>query len=262
MLLGRRAGGSCARIIAAGARAVVTRRRTLWFGWMLAVLAAAGFARLGFWQLERAADKTRMLAAVQDVLSVRAARPLAVAGEAARARGYDWAAGRGRFDDRPPLLLDNQQRGGRVGVRVYRIFVPDTAPAPLLVDLGWLPLAGDRTLPAAPRPEGPQTVRGLLAPPPSSGLALGAAMARSDGAWLLTRVDLEAIARETGLSVPLAPRVLRLDPALPLGYARDLDVLPNTLPPEKHRGYALQWFALATTVLVIAVVLTYRSSHR
>jgi cytochrome oxidase assembly protein ShyY1 len=61
------------------------------------------------------------------------------------------------------------------------------------------------------------------------------------------------------LRVPaLAPRVLKLDPALPIGYARDLDVLPNTLPPARHLGYAVQWFGLALTVLVTALVLTFR----
>ena len=64
------------------------------------------------------------------------------------------------------------------------------------------------------------------------------------------------------MSVPLAPRVLRLDPALPLGYARDLDLLPNTLPPEQHRGYAVQWFALALAVLVTALILTFRKRRR
>src|SRR3546814_3794695 len=44
----------------------------------------------------------------------------------------------------------------------------------------------------------------------------------------------------------------------PLGYARDLDVLPNTLPPERHLGYAVQWFALALAVLAIAALLTFR----
>ncbi|HJS34801.1 MAG TPA: SURF1 family cytochrome oxidase biogenesis protein, partial [Pseudoxanthomonas sp.] len=57
----------------------------------------------------------------------------------------------------------------------------------------------------------------------------------------------------------LAPRLLKLDPDLPLGYARDLDVLPNTLPPERHIGYAVQWFGLAGAVLVTALLLTWRS---
>ena len=70
--------------------------------------------------------------------------------------------------------------------------------------------------------------------------------------------DVAEVARQTGLSVPLAPRVLRLDPGVPFGYARDLALLSNTLPPEKHRGYAVQWFALALTVLAIALILTFR----
>ena len=39
---------------------------------------------------------------------------------------------------------------------------------------------------------------------------------------------------------------------------RDLDVLANTLTPDRHLGYAVQWFGLAATVLVVAVVLTAR----
>lgn len=239
----------------------MSRGATLWIGWTLALLAIAGFARLGWWQSQRALEKQRMLDEAARVLSERAPRPLAIASDATRARAYDWAEGRGRFDARGPLLLDNQQRDGRVGVRAYRIFVPE-AGAPLLVDLGWLPLAGERSLPAVDRLEGERTLRGLLAPPPSAGLALGAPLARQDEGWLMTRVDLAAIADATGLSVPLAPRVLRLDPALPIGYERDLALLANTLPPEKHRGYAVQWFALAAAVLVTAVLLTVRSLRR
>ncbi|WP_277872353.1 SURF1 family cytochrome oxidase biogenesis protein, partial [Vulcaniibacterium tengchongense] len=115
-----------------------------------------------------------------------------------------------------------------------------------------------RRLPAVPRPAGPQRLRGLLAPPPSTGLALGPALAREGEAWLMTRVDMAAIAQATGLERMPAPRVLRLDPGLPLGYARDLRLLANTLPPERHRGYAVQWFALALTVLVVALVLSLR----
>lgn len=74
--------------------------------------------------------------------------------------------------------------------------------------------------------------------------------------WLLTRIDIAALAE--GLHIQLAPRVLRLDPALPLGYTRDLDVLPNTLPPERHRGYALQWFGLALATLILALFLGFR----
>ena len=60
----------------------------------------------------------------------------------------------------------------------------------------------------------------------------------------------------------LAPRVLKLDPALPIGYTRDLDILPNTLPPERHLGYAVQWFGLALAVFITALLLTLRTRRQ
>ena len=239
----------------------MSRRRNLVFGWTLAVLTIGLFASLGMWQSRRAVEKQAMLDAADRVLLDRSPMPLAASADPARARDYDWSAGTGRFDARGALLLDNQQREGRVGVRAYRIFVPE-AGAPLLVDLGWLPLPGDRALPRVAQPAGEHVLRGLLVPPPSPGIAVGPALSAAGDGWLMTRVDVQAIAAETGLSVALAPRVLRLDPALPLGFERDLALLPNTLPPDKHRGYAVQWFALALAVLATALILTFRKSRR
>ena len=90
-------------------------------GWTLALLAMVLFAALGRWQLGRMHEKQAMLDAVAATLAARDPKPLAVAADPARARDYDWAAGEGRFPDCPALLLDNQQREGRAGVRVFRV---------------------------------------------------------------------------------------------------------------------------------------------
>lgn len=239
----------------------MSRQRSLVFGWGVAVIAMTLFSMAGAWQWRRMHEKQASLNAVQRVLRDRNARPLSSAADRQRLRSYDWAAGAGTFDARGALLLDNQQQGGRSGIRAYRIFLPERG-GPLLVDLGWLPLDGDRTLPQVPAIGGRIEVSGLLMPPPSPGLALGAGIVRQGQGWLLTRIDPAAIAAATGLPTPLAPRVLRLDPQSPIGYARDLDILPNTLPPQRHLGYAVQWFALALTVLVTAVILTFRKQRR
>ncbi|MGY3266648.1 SURF1 family protein [Lysobacter sp. HA35] len=238
----------------------MSRRGTLLLGWTFALLTAAGFARLGVWQSDRAVEKERLLANVASVLKDRHALPLSAASDASQSTTYAWTAGSGHFLDTAPLMLDNQQRDGRVGVHAYSVFAPDTG-TPLLVDLGWLPLAADRVLPKIAPPSGTQTVRGLLVPPPSTGLRMGAPMAKQGDAWLVVRLEPTVVAKELGLPA-LAPRVLRLDPALPIGYPRDLELLVNTLPPERHRGYAVQWFGLAITVLVTALVLTFRRSRR
>jgi cytochrome oxidase assembly protein ShyY1 len=228
--------------------------------WLLAIVVIALFCRAGAWQLDRAEQKRAMLAESEKVLAERIPLPLSAAGDPARMSAFDWAAGEGRFASAPAVLLDNQSRGYRAGIRVYRVFLPVAAP-PLLVELGWLPLPGDRRLPAIGNPAGPLHVAGLLAPPPSPGIAGASAAPQADGSLLAIGLDHTALA--DALHVPtLAPRVLKLDPALKLGYARDLDILPNTLTPDRHLGYAVQWFGLALTVLVVALVLTLRKKRR
>ena len=238
----------------------MSSRRNSAFGWILALLVAALFARLGFWQLARMHEKQAMLDAAHVVVQQRHALPLSAAANVPRSRDYDWSAGSGRFAALPPVLLDNQAHDERAGVRAYRVFVPDDA-APLLVELGWLPLSGDRRMPPVPRPEGAMRIAGLLAPPPSAGIATTVVQPQADGTLLTIALDLPLLRK--ALALPsLAPRVLKLDPAIPLGYARDLDVLPNTLPPERHLGYAVQWFGLALAVLATALVLTFRKPRR
>ena len=243
----------------------MSRRGNTVFGWALALLGIALFTRLGFWQLERMHQKQAMLAAVDTVLAERQARPLAAAADPQRVGGYDWSSGEGRFVDLPPVLLDNQSRNERPGLRAYRVFQPASG-TPLLVELGWLPMPGDRTLPPVPLPRGTTRVEGLLAPPPSPGLAKAPAVAQADGTLLAVALRTDALREQLRLAA-LSPRVLKLDPAasLPAGspdYARDLEILPNTLPPDRHLGYAVQWFGLAVAVFATALVVTFRKSFQ
>jgi len=228
--------------------------------WLYAVVLCAGFASLGFWQLDRRAEKQRMIAAVDAVLHERHEQPLSAASSTLVpgdfSTAYTWASGEGRFADAPAVLLDSQQRDGRVGVRAYRLFLP-VQGQPLLVELGWLPVPGDRRMPDVPRPEAGR-ISGLLMPPPSHGLAAPVLAPQPNGALLAAGLEPAGVRDALGLHA-LAPRVLRLDPALPFGYARDLDILPNTLPPERHLGYAVQWFGLAIAVPIAALLLTARA---
>ena len=239
----------------------MSRSASKWLGWALALGVMALFARLGFWQLDRAHQKQAMLAEASRILEERIPETLASAADAAHVGDYAWARGEGRFLPGPAVLLDNQNHQGRAGIRVYRAFQPKGSAGPLLVELGWLPLPGDRQLPPIESFAALTQVSGLLSPPPSAGIASAVATPQADGALLTTHLDHALISNALHLPA-LAPRVLRLDPALKVGYARDLDILPNTLPPDRHLGYAVQWFGLAAAVLITALVLTLRSRRR
>ena len=240
-------------------------------GWLLALAVIVAFASLGRWQLARMHQKQAKLDAAAHALDKRAPQPLLLASDPKRAGAYDWAAGRGSVAG-ATVWLDNQIHEGRPGVRMYCVLLPDNGVQALLVDAGWWPLDAQRDLPVfgCPAAQG-MSVRGLLAPPPSSGLASGAPLAAAGPRrWLATRLDLPAIAQALSLSTGIAPRVLRLDPARDKGDAgvmlapgqRDLDILPNTLTPERHLGYAVQWFGLALAVFATALLLTFRKFNR
>lgn len=231
----------------------MTRHHTPLWGWLLALAVAAAFVLLGRWQLQRMHEKEALLVQASQVR----AHPRTLDEALARPDTLQWVSGEVELQPQQ-ILLDNQLRDGRAGVRVYQ---PARSAAGhwVLVELGWWPLPPDRQLPVLAPITGRQSVRGLLAPPPSAGLRLGPAMSPTaqPSTWLATRIEPAAIATATGRR-DISSQVLRLDPALPLGYARDLDVLPNTLPPARHLAYAVQWFGLAAAVLATPLVLAWR----
>jgi surfeit locus 1 family protein len=229
------------------------------FYYLFAAVLCLVFLSLGRWQLSRAEWKQQRLDAVANVLRDQKAVPLSNAlsiSEDKTTPQFVWSSGRGRFLETPALLLDNQRRGAQVGVQVYRVFKTEQG-IHVLVNLGWLAISGDRAMPLIDTIPGEHAVDGLVMAPPSPALAMGPSHVKANNTyWLMTRMDITALSKD--LNMPLASRVLRLNPKHSLGYARDLDILPNTLPPEKHRGYAVQWFGLAIAVFVIAIVLTLR----
>jgi len=229
------------------------RQHTQLGGWVLALVVAAAFAMLGRWQLDRMHEKEALLLQASHVRL----HPQALDSALGRPQTLQWVTGSVELQAQQ-VLLDNQMREGRAGVRIYQP-ARSAGGQWLLVDLGWWPLPPDRQLPTLLPITGRHEVRGLLAPPPSSGLLLGPALSvtAQPSTWLATRLDTAAIASTLGRR-DISSQVLRLDPALPLGYARDLEILPNTLPPARHLAYAVQWFGLSLAVLATAAILQWR----
>lgn len=229
-----------------------SRRRDalLAFG-VLALICAFGLARMGWWQLDRAADKQALLDGIERASAAQLV-PLAELDLQSGAARFRAASVRGEFLADRQVLLDNQTRDGKPGVRAYVPLRPANQAHALLVDRGWLPWP-DRAQPPpmAAVPTGWQYLEGVLLDPPGAGLRLGAAVGDQ---WplLVTRIDLDEIERHLGR--PLLDLVLE-DRAAP----RAQSIRAQMLPPERHRGYALQWFGLSLTVLVIYCVLAWRA---
>jgi len=211
----------------------------------LAFAAIACFASLGVWQLGRAADKRAQAAAF--VAGDAPAVPLPPSG-APRAR-YLRVEARGQYLVDRQFLLDNMTHAGQAG---YRVLTPllTLAGTVLLVDRGWIPAPASRAaLPEVGVDGSERAVRGRLDALPRAGLHPNAA---PEQGWP-RRISYPTQAEiEQALGRPVEVEVLLLDAAEPDGFVRDWK--PSGLTPERHLGYAFQWFALALTLAVLVLV--------
>ncbi len=219
---------------------------------MFAVVTAS---MLGAWQLRRAAEKTALLEAYAGA-ATRGPLDLAEARRLAQGPLHPHVRVHGRFDPLRGYVLEDQVRDGRRGFMAYALFEPADGAGALLVNRGFMPhLAGP--LPALPPlPAGELELTGLYAPPPGSGLRLGGNPLPAQTHWPKSTIyiDLDEIAADLGRSV--GDRVLLLDVDPASGFMRDWT--PQILPPERHDGYALQWFSFALAAVVIFIVLHWR----
>lgn len=214
---------------------------------LLAALAgAATTARLGFWQLDRAAEKT----ALQRLIDERQRLPELPADALARtppeaaAQHQRRISLTGTWDAQRTVFLDNRQMNGQPGFFVITPLRLGAGDA-VLVQRGWVQRdARERTkLPVVPTPSGTVAVHGRVAPPP----ARLHEFASDEAGPIRQNLDIDRFARELG--VALRPSsVLQDDDA---GALAD-GLLRNWPRPagqvQKHHGYAFQWFALCALI--------------
>lgn len=224
--------------------------------WKLAIVSLILillFISLGFWQLSRAQQKIALLKDFQE----RAASAPATAKDLSVPR--DWRFRQltltGRFDEAHTLLLDNKIFNGKVGYEVYTPFLAKGMTAPILVDRGFIPLGVSReSLPAIPKVSTKKSVNihGILNTPPLY-YSFGGLSENGKTQWPL-RVEYINLPEITKLlKAQFFPYVLSLNESSPGALQVKWQIV--SMDPNKHKGYAVQWFALALTLLIISVVL-------
>ena len=211
---------------------------------MLALLLS-----LGFWQLERADQKRALLEAYGDSPDDA---PVRVTADFSP--GRDWRFRRamveGVYDSDHQFLLDNRVYQGRVGYHVLTPLRLADSDAVILVNRGWVPQGATRDdLPALPiTHRSMQKIEGLIDFQPEWVFVLGEGEDRAPG-WpkVLQQIRLDLQAAQLGET--LSPIVLLLAQDQSDGFVRDWR--PVVFGPEKHVGYAVQWFSLAAVLLVL-----------
>lgn len=219
---------------------------------LLVLLLAGVFVRLGFWQLDRLAQREARNGLVRTRLM---APPLQLTGNEVdpQALAFRHAVVTGTFDYDHEVLLSNRTRGGKPG---YHLLTPlrlqgsDTA---VIVDRGWIPL--EQSSPDARRVfRGAATaeVSGLILQ--SQSTPKGVTFGQRSDSWFWA--DIAHIQQQTPYR--LLPFYVEQSPA---PGAPDLPWRSETelaLDNGPHLSYAIQWFTFAVIAIVGYVGLSAR----
>ena len=229
-----------------------TRRfRPAFLPGVAALVAIALTVSLGNWQSRRAEEKLALGRELDD-----AARHAVLALPSRQVDAHDYEfrsiSVRGEYSAKHTILLDNRVLRGSAGYQVLtplRIAGGDTY---VLVNRGWV-AAGVRRdrLPQIQTPAGIATVEGIAIVPGSRIFELDA---KTEEGIVWQNLVLARYAKWSGLE--LQPIVLQQTSDAADGLVRAWG-RPDT-GADLHRGYAFQWYALATMILISYVAFSFK----
>jgi len=235
------------------------------FATLLVFAIAVACVRLGFWQLDRLAERRARNAQVAARLE---AAPVILDAPPFDTTG--WLNRRvtltGTYDDERTIVYAGRAYGGVPGVHVLAPLTLEATNARVLVNRGWLP-AADAATPdlALASVTGTVRVTGVVVPFPagSSPAVRGATVRQQDAEGAFRRtwfaIDPDAIRAQFpyalgGIAVQVLP-----EPDAPPWPAR----LPApALDEGPHLGYAIQWFSFALIAIVGWAIMVMKSRAR
>ena len=260
-----------------------------WWATLLFLLVGSIMLLLGRWQLQRAEEKINLAAAAAQALAAEALNvhellDASPAGDTIAVLNYGRLYARGRLLVERQFLWDNRIHKGQAGFEIIVPMLLEAGPGVqqdrvLMLNRGWVPAGRSRSdLPdvviAGPvfSDTGSQSlqIEGLLTHP-SRGFASGPALpedgqaGHTETAWpkLLQYLDYSAMAEALGYPV-IDGLVQHLSEVMPAteGILKTDNWQPVANGPEKHYGYAFQWFGMFIALAVIYWVTNTRKSAK
>ncbi|MCK7598116.1 SURF1 family protein [Microbulbifer sp. CAU 1566] len=234
---------------------------TLISSWPLSILCLCFFPLLlglGVWQLERAAEKARILNDIDERL---ASQPQPIQ-SLQKLQQYTPVRLLGVYTDHY-FYLDNRTRNGRVGYEVLQSFVTgqgEQEKTHWLINRGWLPAGSDRTqLPEVPYPLAAKVITGFLYPSVDSSTDSNLSSNSNSGSnGTVSMAPSHSRVQSLQVAVSGSPELTQ--PAWHIRISADSDTAFTTgwqlvnIKPQKHWGYAVQWFSMAAALLILWVL--------
>lgn len=215
------------------------------------IIFFALFIKLGFWQLDRAKEKSRINA---DFLQ-RQIGPFLKWDNNFKNRSIDTLKWRrfsieGSFDNKV-FLLDNQIYQQKAGYLVFSPFLIKDSNDYILINRGWSMMNPSRSkIPDISNISKVQTVQGFVADAPQTGIILKDLKIEkiNSNTYRIQKINYDDVKSITGKEVNKfvfnSESPIQDDNFIVIKAKPVLDI-------DKNYGYAFQWFAMAVTLLII-----------
>jgi len=220
-------------------------------GWKMTLFTAALMPlllTLGLWQLDREQEKLELQALHESRIK---AAPVPVA-------QLDWVLDdlsfqpvvlTGQFDNDRYLLLDNRIHERQVG---YEVLMPFTTKEGYhaIINRGWIAQGMTREqLPEVAPVAGEVTIAGSVYVPLSEPFLLSDVQEAQTAEWPKVVQKIDMAAWNDTLKLTLLPYTIRIDQNSTAALSADWPTV--NMEPEKHRGYAVQWFSMAAALMLM-----------
>jgi len=213
------------------------------------------FIELGKWQLSRADERNSR----QERLDQLSKEPIVrIPGSLIKLEDFQYRQVEvdGYYLPENTIFLDNKTYKGHAGYHVITPILISQSELVVAVNRGWIPIGNDRSvLPEIVTTEEKVTIQGIVSSPEVKTFSLAGEEASSK-VW--NNFDSARFQQLTGYNIQ--PIIVLQQNNVDDGLIRDW-VRPDS-GASKNIGYAIQWFSLALTTIVIFLILNVKRINK
>jgi surfeit locus 1 family protein len=203
------------------------------------------FVTLGVWQLHRYHFKKNLIENYEHSLTAKQQNLLTLIANHENVQ-FKHVSVSGQFVNDLTMLVQNRVYNNQLGFEVLTPLKTQDGKL-LLIDRGWIAKPANQPLPLIPPAHEVKSVEGYIKLLNEPQFILGQnILDTSSKPLVMQKIDVNEISQITHQI--FFPFMLRLNESQPNGFVRDWVV--STVLPERHMGYAVQWFSMALMLLI------------
>ena len=207
---------------------------------------------LGYWQISRAQEKQQIITKIEKDQNA----PLYELSEVNQddISNFRRIEANTEVTEKVNILIENKIQNGNLGYHVLNLVEDNLSGKVVLVNRGWISALSNRqNLPTVSLPRYNWSIKGRLYAINPQILSSDAELEDHGKIIRMPVLDVHMLALlEKQLGKKIEPYLIRLDESTE--DVLDVDWAWVSMSPDKHLGYAFQWFGLALAFLIVSLV--------